>query len=124
MADPFSAFHTRHETIFGYKNPKAVIEVVTLRIRARGVTEKPGLEKVDRLVAAVPVAAKIGERPLVWRGRELSAQWFDRAGLLPGNRLIGPALVAETSATTFLPPKAEATVDGFGNIVIDTGTGE
>ena len=33
----------------------------------------------------------------------------------------GPALVAETSATTLVPPGAEASVDAFGNIVIATG---
>ena len=47
--------------------------------------------------------------------------WYDREHLQAGNRITGPALVAETSATTFIPPKAEAVVDGFGNIVIETG---
>ena len=124
VADPFSAFHTRHEEFFGFKDPKAVIEVVTLRIRARIVTDKPDFEPAKHLVAAVAENAKIGERPLVWHGRELAAMWYDRDRLLPGNRITGPALVAEASATTFVPPLAEARLDEFGNIVIDTGAGE
>ncbi len=123
VADPYSAFHNRHEAVFGFKDPKAVVEVVTLRIRARGVTDKPPFEEATHLVAAAPEAARLGERPLVWRGREIAAQWYDREALLPGNHLLGPALIAEASATTFLPPKAEATVDGFGNLVIATGAG-
>lgn len=118
VADPYSAFHNRHEAVFGFKDPKAVVEVVTLRIQARGLTEKPALAEARHLVAAVPEAARLGERPLVWRGRERQAPWYDREKLLPGNRLSGPALVAEPSATTFVPPGAEATVDGFGNLVI------
>ncbi|OLN30279.1 N-methylhydantoinase A [Desulfovibrio sp. DV] len=121
VADPFLAFHNRHEAIFGFKHPKAVIEVVTLRIRAKVVTDKPELVEAEHLVAAVPAEAKLGERPLIWRGRELAAMWYDRANLLPGNRFDGPALVAETSATTFVPPRATAHVDGFGNIIIATG---
>ncbi|EFL49570.1 5-oxoprolinase (ATP-hydrolyzing) [Solidesulfovibrio fructosivorans JJ]] len=120
VADPFTAFHNRHEDIFGFKDRKAVIEVVTLRIRARAVQEKPPFKEADHLVAAVSEEAKLGERPLVWRTREIAAQWYDREKLAPGNRILGPALIAEISATTFVPPKAEARVDGFGNIVIDT----
>ena len=121
VADPFLAFHNRHEAIFGFKHPKAVIEVVTLRIRAKVITDKPELVEAEHLVAAVPAEAKLGERPLIWRGRELAAMWYDRDKLLPGNRFDGPALVAETSATTFVPPRATAHVDGFGNIIIATG---
>jgi len=124
VADPFMAFHSRHETIFGFKNSKAVIEVVTLRIRARYVTDKPPLQPAGHLVAAVPEGAKIGERSVIWRGREIAAMWYDRDRLLPGNRFSGPALVVEMSATVFVPPKAEARLDEFGNIVIETGAGE
>lgn len=119
VADPFTAFHSRHETVFGFKNPKSVVEVVTLRIRARGLTEKPSFEEAEHRVAAVSEAAKLGEKPLTWKSRQIGAMWYDREKLLPGNRLIGPALIAETAATTFVPPKAEAVVDGFGNIVVE-----
>ena len=121
VADPYTAFHSRHEAVFGFKNPREVVEVVTLRIRARGITEKPPFTEAGHFVAAVADAAKLGEKPLVWKTREIGAMWYDREHLQAGNRITGPALVAETSATTFIPPKAEAVVDGFGNIVIETG---
>lgn len=121
VADPYTAFHSRHEAIFGFKSPREVVEVVTLRIRARGITEKPPFAEAGHFVAAVADAAKLGEKPLVWKTREIGVMWYDREHLQAGNRIVGPALVAETSATTFVPPKAEAVVDGFGNIVIETG---
>ncbi|MHC1788776.1 hydantoinase/oxoprolinase family protein [Solidesulfovibrio sp.] len=121
VADPFLAFNNRHEAVFGFKHPKAVIEIVTLRIRARVITDKPPFEEAERLIAAVPAEAVLGERPLLWRGRELAALWYDREKLLPGNRFDGPALVAETSATTLMPPGASVLVDGFGNLVVTTG---
>ena len=99
----------------------AVVEVVTLRLRARGRTDKPEFTPCEHLRADVPAAARLGARPLTWRGRELSAQWYDRERLVPGNRFDGPALVAEPSATTFVPPQAAATVDAYGNLVLDPG---
>jgi len=74
-------------------------------------------------VSGVPAEAMLGWRPLVWQGAEQAAMWYDRDKLLPGNTLSGPALVAETSATTFLPPGASAEVDGFGNLVINVDGG-
>ena len=123
VADPFLAFHNRHEAVFGFKHPKAVIEIVTLRIRARVITDKPQFTEAERLVAGVPAEAMLGWKPLVWQGAEQAAMWYDRDKLLPGNTLSGPALVAETSATTFLPPGVAAEVDGFGNLVINVDGG-
>ena len=119
VADPFTAFHNRHEDVFGFKDFKAVVEVVTLRIRARAVLEKPPFTEAQHFVAAIDATASLGERPLLWRGQTLSAPWYDREKLAPGNRISGPALLAEISATTFVPPDAAARVDGFGNLVVD-----
>ncbi len=118
-ADPFSAFHTRHEATYGYRNAGQPVEVVNLRLRARGITDKPGFDRAEELADTRIEAARLGERPLIWQGRELAAQWYDREKLLPGNVFDGPAMVAEPSATTLVPPGARATVDDLGNIVIE-----
>ena len=124
VADPFSAFHARHEAAYGYCTQDQVVEVVTLRLRARGVTDKPAFTPQIRLRAEVPDAARLGPRPLVWHGRDMAAMWYDRDRLLAGNRFDGPALVTEPSATTFVPPQAAVKVDALGNLVIDTGMTE
>lgn len=121
VADPFAAFHTRHEVVYGFSNENQVVEVVTLRLRVRGITDKPAYTPQVRLHPDVPEAAHAGERPCVWQGKQVLATWYDRAKLLVGNRFDGPAVVAETSATTFVPPGAAAKVDAFGNLVIEVG---
>jgi N-methylhydantoinase A len=121
VADPFQAFHARHEATYGYADQTRLVEVVTVRLRARGVTDKPTFTPAARLYTVVPDPARLGVRPLIWRGSELPAMWYDRERLLPGNRFAGPALVAEPSATIFVPPAAKVEVDPFGNLVIDTG---
>ena len=49
---------------------------------------------------------------------------FDRAGLHPGDRLKGPAIVAEPESTTLLPAGDAASVTPHGNLVIEVASPE
>jgi N-methylhydantoinase A len=51
-------------------------------------------------------------------GRDLPAKIYDRAKLLTGNRIPGPAIVTEMDATTLILPGHEGEVDAVGNILI------
>ena len=54
------------------------------------------------------------------------ADWpvFDRDGLRTGDRLAGPAIVAERESTTLLPVGDTARVSGEGNLLIDVSARE
>ncbi len=54
------------------------------------------------------------------------ADWpvFDRDGLRTGDRLAGPAIVAERESTTLLPAGDTARVSGEGNLLIDVSARE
>jgi len=66
-----------------------------------------------------------GNQAVVKQGRVLfdghasKAPVYDRASLRPGDTFAGPAIVAEYSATTVLPPRCRARVDERENIVIE-----
>ena len=47
--------------------------------------------------------------------------YYDREALQAGNRLVGPAIVTQYDSTTVIPPGIEASVDRFGNIIIEVG---
>lgn len=51
-------------------------------------------------------------------GRRRRASLYDRALLRPGNRIAGPAVITELSATTYLPTGWTATVDALSNLVL------
>jgi N-methylhydantoinase A len=119
MAPDFAdAFHVRHSQRYGYADPKRATEVVNVRLRAVGVTNKPPIPKHE-LEEADASAAVVGECSMVFEGSERSAQLIDRSKLRPGNRCSGPALVVEYSTTTVVPPDFELRVDEWENLVLE-----
>ncbi|MCH7985968.1 MAG: hydantoinase/oxoprolinase family protein [Acidobacteria bacterium] len=111
------AFHRAHERRYGYADPTRAIEIVNVRLRAVGVTRKPALRRAPA-GGSSPRAAWL-KRALVWfAGRRLATDFYVRERLRPGNRLRGPAIVAEYSATTVVPPGWKAQVDAYGNLLM------
>jgi N-methylhydantoinase A len=45
---------------------------------------------------------------------------YDRERLRAGHRFDGPAIVVQMDATTAVPPDWRATVDAWGNLVLET----
>jgi N-methylhydantoinase A len=43
---------------------------------------------------------------------------YDRAKLAPGDLITGPALIAEAETTTLVTRSFNATINGFGHIVL------
>jgi N-methylhydantoinase A len=43
---------------------------------------------------------------------------YDRSALLPGDGLMGPAVIADSGSTTFIHPDMNFKIDGYGNIII------
>ena len=52
-------------------------------------------------------------------GREQAAVIYDRARLLAGDVIPGPAIVIEMDATTLIEADCTGTVDAHGNILIN-----
>ncbi|MFB3153783.1 MAG: hydantoinase/oxoprolinase family protein, partial [Candidatus Acidiferrales bacterium] len=65
-----------------------------------------------------PRAAWLKRAPVWFAGRRLGTDFYVRERLRPGNRLRGPAIVAEYSATTAVPPGWRCQVDAYGNLVL------
>ncbi len=110
-------FHRRHEQRYGYADPTRESEVVTIRVRVRGLSEKPRMPK-DHPGAKDPKRALIKEKNVRFEGKTCRSRIYERALLRAGNRILGPALIFEYSATTALPPGYTCCVDSYRNLVI------
>lgn len=115
--DFLSQFHDSHEMRFSYARRDASVEIVTLRLTAVGETEKPITTKKP-LAATDTTPAAISQNAVFFENEEYQTNFYIRESLLPGNKIEGPAVVTEFSATTIIPPNFDAVVDVYGNLIL------
>ncbi|MBU1493872.1 MAG: hydantoinase/oxoprolinase family protein, partial [Actinobacteria bacterium] len=108
-------FHDAHRRRNGFARPGDPIEVVTLRAEAVGAAAL----RWDELPRPRPVGeAQTGERPVLTSdGRATASVWW-RPGLAPGDEVIGPAVIEEAEATTYLGPGERAIVHPSGALEV------
>jgi N-methylhydantoinase A len=111
------AFHSEHERRYGYADPARAVEIVNVRARFIGRAAvidwpKRRLEKADARGAIV------ARRRVQFAGKFRTSPVYVREKLRPGNRVAGPAVIAEYSATTVLPPGWSGRVDAFENLIV------
>ena len=109
-------FHKTHQKIYGYKTDKDV-EIVNIRIRATGKTEKPALERIEK-GEVDPEDALIRWDYVYFDGKKIKTMVLSREKLKAGNRVKGPAVIVEYSSTTVISPFSECYVDDYGNLIL------
>jgi N-methylhydantoinase A len=116
-----SRFDAVHETRYGYGAPGEKAEIVSLRTAVAGTMRKPSFEPIARGEEKPPDRALRGARPVYFAQANglIDTPTHDRASLLAGNRIAGPALIEEHASTTVVHPGDVVVVDAFGNLVID-----
>ncbi len=121
-ANAVPRFHRLHAQSYGYADSTRAVEIVTLRVQAIARSPKP---RLTRATLHKPDArhAQISAHRIFEEGRWRTAALYDRAKLNAGNRISGPAVITELSATIYLPTRWIATVDPLSNLVLTPGTG-
>jgi N-methylhydantoinase A len=109
-------FSELHQARYGHFDETAPIEIVNLRLNARGVRQNSSRSRYR------PIAAPENNR--------ITDVWFDSSGptktnvfargsLTSGQIISGPAIITQFDSTTVIPPLCTATVDDALNIVIE-----
>ncbi|MFM9941363.1 MAG: hydantoinase/oxoprolinase family protein [Hyphomicrobiaceae bacterium] len=115
-ANAIEAFHRLHERLYTFAQPDTPVEIVTLRVDARGAFPAPHARDVppsapirdaQRAVQTMHLADGPAEAPV-----------YDRLRLGVGAKINGPAILTQLDATTLILPGQEATVDRRGNLII------
>jgi N-methylhydantoinase A/oxoprolinase/acetone carboxylase beta subunit len=115
-------FHRRHERLYSYRHPQAPVEIVAVRVKARGRSDKIRLPRGKAGKARPSTdAALIKNQTVHYGGRRYSAGVYNRDKLAPNVRLEGPALVIDFGSTAFLPPGHRLRVDDHLNLVLGKG---
>jgi N-methylhydantoinase A/oxoprolinase/acetone carboxylase beta subunit len=103
-------FHREHQRTYGYSNPDAALEIVTIRVRARTKLRKP------KLVRRAAAEGKPSLRKVWVEGAWRSVKAWRREQLT--GEKTGPALVLDYGSTALVPPKWKFSVDAAGNLRI------
>lgn len=118
-ADDFvNQFHRQHERRYGYSDPERPVEVVNARVRCVTAVQPPAQERhAPRPGNAAHAVLKA--KSIFVDGAWIEGLVYDRSQFHPGDCFSGPALILEYSATTFIPPRSQALVDEYSDLLIE-----
>ncbi len=110
-----AAFLAEHRKLYGYIHEGRALEIVALRVEARGQSSAP-LPASGPVPPRNPTAARTVQTH--FDGMLLETQAFERDALQPGDLIFGPAIVSESSSTTLIDPGWEAQVLSGGELLV------
>jgi N-methylhydantoinase A len=110
-------FHGRHRQRYGHAYEDEPVELVTIRLRARGVVATPDL-RTGRTDGSLADAVK-STREVIFDGVAHDTPVYDRAALPTEVAFGGPAIVEGAESTVVVRPDQTARVDDYGSIVVE-----
>jgi N-methylhydantoinase A len=116
-------FNRLHEQFYRFKMEETTCEIVNLRAIGYGTMPEPTLTESDPGDGADASHAVLDEHEVYFQGNWLPTRIYDRARLVPGNRIEGPAIVTEFDSTTVVLAGYAAEVDRYLNLVINPADG-
>jgi len=122
VAHAVERFHTAHQQRFGYSDSTKAVQVVNVRLKGRGRAAKPELARQEQLSTEEARAVSIHQVGFGSDGGRIAyhqTSVYQRAQLLAGTRLSGPALVLQYDTTTVIPPGWWGWIDEVGNLVLE-----
>ncbi len=112
-------FVAAHRQLYGHGDDDAPLEVVAARVRAVGLVATPRWPEWTATERGAPRT----ERAVCFRTHgTVTTPVFDREALARDQRIEGPVIVEEWTATTVVPPGWSAHVDRLGNLVLGRDT--
>ena len=121
-----TVFHSQHKSMYGYslQDEGTPIELINVRLRAVGLTEKPAYSPEPRAGREAEAALK-GERVIHTPDQDefCSVPVYDGHRTRHGNRITGPALVEQVNTTLLLASAYDCVCDQYGSFVV-YGRGE
>ena len=118
IARAVELFHRTHEQRFGYNDPNEQVRVVNVRLKARGLTTQPVLETQEVIHGAKATPKNTQQTVFATASgyNTLDIPVYDRATLVPGVEIVGPAILTQYDTTTVLPPGWYAHIDAVRNL--------
>jgi N-methylhydantoinase A len=111
------AFHALHERTYTFRLEPPT-EIVNFHLVARVAIPKPSLTGTAAIGSGHPKGRRLVNFDESGR---LETTIYERADLIPGEPVEGPAVIEEPASTTVIHPGQRVMVDSIGNLRIETG---
>jgi len=114
-------FDEVHDRRFGHAAQDEPLELVNVRLTARGARPKITFPSIS----GDAVSAPVGTRPIYLEdaGRRVECAIYRRERLAPGARVSGPCVIEEYASTTVLFEGDRAETADTGELIIEVGAG-
>jgi len=113
-------FHSAHKALYGHASLDQPVEVVTLRLSARGSFPERDLVKIAQGNKAVDAQARLGMQSVVFPDfpSGVDTAIYQREKLLAGNEFDGPCIVHQMDSTTVVLSGQRVLVTPHGDLLI------
>ncbi|MBB6637526.1 hydantoinase/oxoprolinase family protein [Cohnella thailandensis] len=122
MEATIATFHDLHERLYAHKDTKQEIEILNLRLDLVGVRDRIHLQEAP-FGEEDPSAALVSKRQAYFGPVPDETSIYDGAKLVPGNLVVGPAIIEQWGTTIVVYPGHEALIDANGNCIIEVRQG-
>ena len=108
ISQVIDAFHRRHEQLFTYSERQSPVELVNIESTLYGRVKKPARRQLDSGTGIEN--AVNGHRDLIFSGdsKAVSVPIYDGEKIKAGNKVTGPAVIEEETATYVIQPGWQA----------------
>jgi N-methylhydantoinase A len=116
-----NAFHAEHNSQFGYSLEKegTEIELINVRLRVIGKTEKPSFTSETDSRASLERALKDRRHVYIPETDALEeVTVYDGDLPLCGNTIIGPAVIEKVNTSIFVSANYDCVVDDYGSFIV------
>ncbi|NUP46998.1 MAG: hydantoinase/oxoprolinase family protein [Catenulispora sp.] len=113
------AFHSAHESRYGYSfrgDERQTVEWVNLRVTGIGPIRRPAIAPAPARAEGKP--EPLTERAVWFDDQPVRTPVYDRATLMDGDRLTGPAIIQEYGSTVPVHPGFVCAVDRWGDLLL------
>ncbi|MGL6198440.1 MAG: hydantoinase/oxoprolinase family protein [Lachnospiraceae bacterium] len=121
MGEFIEAFHREHEQNYSFRLDDSSVEIVNMHLASFGKIEKTPIKEIETLSYSLEETVKEVRSVIFEEVGTLDTKVYDREKMSPGMELIGPAIIEEISSSAVIYPGMKASIDKFGDILIETG---
>jgi N-methylhydantoinase A len=114
-------FDSIHDRSFGHAAPDEPLEMVNIRLSARGIRQKMKMPAVVASGGAAPKPRTMRKVCLASADRFEDCPVYAREALAAGVKIEGPALIEEYGSTTVMFAGDRAGISETGEIIITLG---